>query len=219
MNMVNPTIKPRPRWLPPISLVVVALLTGLLSFTPPGLRLSPFAVTGQACLLILTLRAFCYWPPMVCWVAAMPIPHRVIFGLVLGGMVLGHYTFDSRTYFPYVAWEIFPFANERDPVTCREFLATTASGQKVRLLTEQLFPSIVQIYALDDPAHFPPNQPEKLDHLAFTLAKAYNEQHPADPVRRVDLVVMAVHLHPPPNESRAEPSCQLLRHYDISSGR
>lgn len=205
-----------PLWLPPLSLVVVALLTGLFSFTPPSLRLSPFAITGQALLLILVLRAFCSWPPMIRWATSMPIPHRVVFGLVLGGMILGHYTLNSRAYFPYVAWEIFPFVNERDPVTCPEFIATTASGQKVRLLIEQLFPSIVQIYSLDDPNRFPP---EKLDHLARTLAKAYNEQHAADPVRQVDLVLMAVHLHPPANESRAEPSCQLLQRYDISSGR
>jgi hypothetical protein len=38
-------------------------------------------------------------------------------------------------------------------------------------------------------------------------------------VRRIDLFVMAVQLHPPAGELRAQPSCELLKHYDISSSR
>jgi hypothetical protein len=101
-------------------------------------------------------------------------------------------------------------------VTCRQFLATTASGKKVRLLAEQLFPSIVQIDEmenLDDPRYFPP---DTTDRLALALAKAYNDRHADDPVRQVDLVVLAVQLHPPATESRALPSCELLKHYEIS---
>jgi hypothetical protein len=199
-----------PSWLPPISLVAIALLIAMVSFLFP---LVPLRVTGQALLLMMILRAFCYWPPMGRWAAAMPVPHRVVFGLILAGMVLGHYTFNTRRYFPFVAWEIFPFVSAHDPVTCRQFLATTASGKKVRLLAEQLFPSIVQIENLDDPRYFPP---DTTDRLALALAKAYNDRHADDPVRQVDLVVLAVQLHPPATESRALPSCELLKHYEIS---
>ena len=185
----------------------VALIIWMVSFAVP-LRLA-----GQAYLLIVILLAFRYWPPMVRWVASMPVAHRVIFGVLLGGMILGHYTLNGRTYFPYVAWEIFPFVREDDPVTCREFIATTADGNKVRLLVEQLFPSIVQINPLDS------YSPETTEHLARALAKIYNEHHADNPVRQVDLFVMAVKLHPPANESRAQPSCELLKRYDISSGR
>jgi hypothetical protein len=194
-----------------------ALFIWLLSFSP--WKIIPFALAGQAYALIIILLAFRYWPPMIRLVKSMPVPHRVVFGVLVGAMILGHYTLNNRTYFPYVAWEIFPFVNECDPVTCREFIATTESGAKVRLLVEQLFPSIVQIDpldALDDPKLYPPGTTE---HLARALAKAYNEHHAGDPVRRVDLFIMAVKLHPPASESRNRPSCELLKRYDISSGQ
>jgi hypothetical protein len=38
-------------------------------------------------------------------------------------------------------------------------------------------------------------------------------------VQQIDLVLQAVELHPPANESRAQPSCELLKRYDISSDR
>jgi len=187
--------------------VCVALIIWMISYAVP------FKVAGQAYLLIIILLAFRYWPPMIRWVASMPVPHRVVFGVLIGSMILGHYTLNSRAYFPYVAWEIFPFVHEDDPVTCREFIATTSDGNKVRLLVEQLFPSIVQINPLDG------YSPEATEHLARALAKVYNEHHAGDPVQRVDLFVMAVKLHPPAGESRAQPSCELLKRYDISSGR
>lgn len=203
-----------PPWFPPVSLVVIAILTWTISFS--SYRFNPFVVTGQICLLLVALRAFCYWPPMVRLVSSMPVPHRLVFGFMIMSMILGHYTLTARTYFPYVSWEIFPFVNERDPVTCRQFLATTESGKKVRLLVEQLFPSIVQIFALDDPKHY---TPEMLDHLALAVAKEYNKQHPDDPVRQVDLVVVSVSLHPPASDSPTQPSCELLKHYAITSAR
>jgi len=185
----------------------LALIIGMISYAVP------LAVAGQAYLLLIVLLAFRYWPPMIRWVASMPVPHRAVFGVLIGSMILGHYTLNARAYFPFVAWEIFPFVHEDDPVTCREFIATTESGNKVRLLVEQLFPSIVQINPLDD------YSPEATEHLARALAQAYNGHHADDPVRRVDLLVMAVKLHPPAGESRAQPSCELLKRYDISSGR
>jgi len=129
-------------------------------------------------------------------------------------MILGHYTVSSRRYFPYIAWEIFPFVNERDPVTCPEFIATTVSGKKVRLLVEQIFPSIVQVNPLDNATLFPPTT---LDHLVRAMAKVYNGQHADDPVRQIDLVSVAIQLHPSATEARTLPSCELLKHYDISS--
>jgi hypothetical protein len=205
-----------PAWFPPLSLMAIALMIVLGSFV---WHFVPFAVSGQAFLIVLILRAFGTWPPMVRLVASMPVVHRVVFGVLIAGMIAGHYTLDGRTFFPYVTWEIFPNYAYADPVTCDEFIATTDSGTKVRLLAEQLFPSIVQtvrIEALDDPAWFPPGTTE---HLARALAKVYNEQHPDDPVWRVDLMRLAVQLHPPPSESRAHPSCELLKRYDISSGQ
>jgi len=185
----------------------IALIIWMVSFAVP------LKLAGQAYLLIVILLAYRYWPPMIRWVASMPVAHRAVFGLLVGGMVLGHYTLNGRTYFPFVVWEIFPFVHEDDPVTCREFIATTASGAKVRLLVEQLFPSIVQVNPLDS------YSPEATEHLARALAKIYNERHTDDPVRQVELMVMAVKLHPPANESRAQPSCELLKRYNISSDR
>lgn len=183
----------------------LALIIWLISYAVP-LRLA-----GQAYLLIIILLAFRYWPPMIRWVTSMPVPHRVVFGVLIASMILGHYTLNGRTYFPYVVWEIFPFVREDDPVTCREFIATTENGSKVRLLVEQLFPSIVQINPLES------YSPETAERLARALAKVYNQHHADNPVRRVDLLVMAVKLHPPASESRAQPSCELLKRYTISS--
>jgi len=200
-----------PIWLPPISFVTIALIVWLVSFSP--WRFDPFRVTGQACLLIFVLRAFCYWPPMVRWVTSMPVPHRAVFGLIIASMILGHYTINSRTDYPFITWFIFPSVIKEDPVTCPEFIATTESGRKVRLLVEQLFPSIIQVNPLDG------YSPETLEHLARALAKVYNEHHAGDPVRQVNLFVMAVKLHPSADEWRTQPSCELLQRYDISSGQ
>jgi hypothetical protein len=198
-------------WLPPLSLLAIALLTWAISLSP--WRFIPLAVTGQLALLLILVRAFCRWPDMSRWVAAMPMPHRIVFGVLIGATILGHYSFSSRTFFPFVEWHIFPAVREDDPVTCREFIATTASGKKVRLLVEQLFPSIIQLDVLDK---YPPSA---IDPLVHAMAKVYNEQHADDPARQVDLMLMAVKLHPSTTELRAQPSCELLKHYDVSSVR
>jgi hypothetical protein len=188
-----------------------AFFIWLVSFSP--WKIVPFRVAGQAYLLIAILFAFRYWPPMVRFVLSMPMAHRIVFGGLIGAMLLGHYTLNGRTYFPFVVWEIFPFYREVDPVTAREFIATTADGTKVRLLAEQQVPSLVQINRIDEmPA-------DTTERLARALAKIYNEHHASNPVQGVDLVLMAVPLHPPANESRTEPSCEFLNHYDISSAR
>jgi len=211
-----------PPWFPPLSLTAIALLIWLVSFKSSPIvsvlhlsdsPLVPFSVSSQAFLLFMLVRAFFYWPPMVRWAKSMPMPHRVIFALMISSIIAGHFTLDSRTYFPLVAWEIFPGIHEQNPVTCREFVGTTESGKKVRLVVEQLFPSVVQINPLDG------FTPDATDHLAETLAKAYNQLHADDHVRQVDLVLMAVNLHPNAGETRAQPSCQLLKRYDFSSGQ
>jgi hypothetical protein len=199
--------RPHPALVAAIIALCVGLIIWLVSFAVP------FKLAGQAYLMIAILLAFRYWPPMIRLVTSMQVAHRTVFGLLIGAMILGHYTLNGRTYFPFVVWEIFPFVNERDPVTCREFIATTESGSKVRLLVEQLIPSIIQVHPLEI------YSPETTEHLARALAKVYNEHHAADPVRQVDLFSMAVKLHPSVTESRAQPSCELLKHYDISSGR
>jgi len=206
-------------WLPPVSLFAVGFITWLISFPPTVISphaLVPFFITGQALCVIILLRAFCYWPPMRRWVGSMPIPHRAIFALLISSMIIGHFTLTNRYHYPYISWFIFPSVREDDPVTCREFIATTDSGKKVRLLAEQIFPSIVQAFPPDDPVHYPP---DKIDLFIHAMARSYSARHAADPVRSVDLVVMSVQLHPPAAESRAEPSCQLLKRYDFSSGR
>jgi hypothetical protein len=55
--------------------------------------------------------------------------------------------------------------------------------------------------------------------LARTLARAYDRAHAQDPVRRVDLMRIAVPLHPPLPVPRPFPSCELLKSYDLSSAR
>lgn len=194
---------------PAIAVAFIVLCLGLLVWLLfPIIRL-----VGQWLAVVALLLAFRYWPPMFAWVKAMPVPHRTIFGLILAAMILGHLTIRSRAWFPFVPWYIFPAVREEDPVTCREFIGTTASGQKVRLLVEQLFPSVVQFNPPDDA------YAASMDHLVRAMAKAYNKQHGNDPVRQVDLVVMAVKLHPPATEWRQQPTCELLKQYDLSSGR
>jgi hypothetical protein len=210
MTNARKNFRPHPALVSVVIALCVALIVWLVSFAVP------LMVAGQAYLLIVVLLAFRYWPPMIRWIGAMPLVHRIAFGVLIAAMILGHFTLNGRTYFPYIAWEIFPFARDDDPVTCREFIATTASGQQVRLLVEQLFPSIVQF---DLPLDKSGNLQPSAEALACALAKIYNEHHAADPVRRVDLMLMAVPLHPSPTESRAEPSCELLKRYDISSAR
>ena len=205
-----------PAWLPPLSLIAITIMIVIGSFV---WHFVPFAVSGQAFMIVLILRAFASWAPMTRWVAAMPVVHRVVFGVLIAAMIAGHYTFDGRTYFPYVTWEIFPNYTNENPVVCDEFIATTESGRKVRLLAEQLFPSIVQLDRIDGFDEPKRSQADPTEHLAVALAKVYNQQHPENPVRSVDLMRFAVQLHPPPSESRALPSCELLKRYEISSGQ
>lgn len=195
---------------------IAIICAGLALFVYTISFIIPFALTGQAYAVIAMLLGFRYWPPMARWVIRMPVAHRVVFGLLIAAMIFGHLTVRSRAYYPFITWCIFPVVREDDPVTCRELIATTASGRKVRLLVEQLFPSIVQIYSLEDSRYDPPSI---MEDLVRAMAKVYNEHHANDPVRHVDLMVMAVKLHPPANESRAYPSCEFLKRYDISSGR
>jgi hypothetical protein len=204
-------------WRPPLSLVaILALIVFICLPIASSYPLTPFTVAAQGFLLIIVLRGFCYAPQLRPWTAGMPVPHRAVFGVLIGAMILGHFTFDNRSYFPFVAWEIFPVVRENDPVVCPEMIATTAGGKQVRLLVEQLFPSIVQVDPLDSPAHYPP---DKLEELVRASARMYDELHPGDPILYVDLVDKAVRLHPPPNELRTLPSCTLLKRYEISSGR
>jgi hypothetical protein len=204
----TPLRLPRPAAVAIIVACLIAIIY-LVSFVVP------FRIAGQAYLMIAILLAFRYWPPMIALVRAMPVPHRVVFGALIGAMLLGHFTIRGRTWYPYIAWEIFPFVREEDPVTCHEFIGTTAGGRQVRLLVEQLFPSIVQF---NPPFDADGGAVPATDHLVAAMAAMYNARHATDPVRHVDLMVMAVQLHPPLTESRAEPSCELIKQYDISSG-
>ncbi|HUB67617.1 MAG TPA: hypothetical protein VL981_09050 [Candidatus Methylacidiphilales bacterium] len=170
----------------------------------------------QGLLVVMVLRGFCYAPQIKSWVTGMPRFHRAVLGCLIGAMILGHFTFDKRSYFPFVAWEIFSVAREEDPVVCPELIATTIGGKKVRLLAEQLFPSIVQIDPLNDEKFYPPG---RLEELIRVTAGMYNELHPGDSVRYVDLVMVSVPLHPSPDELRNFPSYEWRKRYEISSVR
>jgi hypothetical protein len=148
--------------------------------------------------------------PVTSWLASTPIVHRIVFYLLLGAMVAGHFTLSTRRYFPFMAWDIFSSVSEQETVFCRELIGTTASGKQTRLVVEQLFPSIIQF---DLP---PDNEPLEMDRLVAAVAAEYNRQHAADPVREVDLMLMAVKLHLPPGQLRSQPSCELLHRFDLS---
>jgi hypothetical protein len=211
-------IRRAPWWFPPISYVGLAAGVYVVSFfhlPPHKTALLPFAITGQVVLLLVMVRVLWKWPPFAAWLAGMPWVHRIVFGVLMLGMFWGHYTFNGRTYFPFVVWEIFPHAEGNiDVVTAQQFYGKTASGKKVRLLVEREFPSIIQIDRIEtlDSAY----GPGTTDDLALALAKMYNANHPGDPVRAVDLVEASVNLHPPIGESRNEPSWKLLKSYDVS---
>jgi len=210
-------IRRAPWWFPPISYVGIVAGVYLVSFfhLPHRTPLLPFAITGQLALLLILARAVWKWPPLAQWLAGMPWAHRVVLGVLIGGMFLGHYTFNGRTWFPFVVWEIFPHEEKNtEVVKAEQFFGKTASGAKVRLLVEREFPSIIQVDRIEtlDSAY----GPGTTDDLALALAKMYNARHAADPVREVDLVEVAVNLHPPAGETRNEPSCELLKSYDVS---
>ena len=202
----------RPPLRPSAALAILAIVLGLMLIVGLTSFFVPLALAAQAYALVIILLAFRYSAPVWRWFARMPRLHRGAFFLLIGAMIIGHFTLNGRTFFPFVAWEIFPFVREDDPVTCQEFRATTASGKSVRLLVEQLFPSIVQF---DPPAH----DSLAMTHLIQALVKMYDQQHRFDPVRQVDLVELSVRLHPSLIEAQQPPSCQLLRHYDFSLDR
>jgi hypothetical protein len=195
-------------WPPPISPVAIAALTVMICFVRPIL---PLRLVGQAAMLAVIVRAFLIWPPMARWLGAMPGPHRVVLALLIWGMVAGHFTLQTHRFFPFVVWEIFTTARETDPVTCREFIATTADGKTRRLLVEQLFPSIVQF---NPPAD---NDSTAMTGLVAAMARVYNRLHPSNPVLKIDLVRQSVPLHPAADET--SPPCELIKSFPISSDR
>jgi hypothetical protein len=195
-------------WPPPISLVAVAALTVMICFVRPIL---PLRLVGQAAMLVVIARAFLFWPPMARWLGAMPGPHRLVLALLLWGMVAGHFTLQTHRFFPFVVWEIFTTAHETDPVTCREFIATTADGKTQRLLVERLFPSIVQF---NPPAD---NDSAAMTDLVTAMGRVYNQHHADDPVQKIDLVRQSVPLHLAADETF--PPCELIKSFPISSDR
>jgi hypothetical protein len=210
-------IRRAPWWFPPISFVGMAAVLVLVSVLHPfsATPLMPLQVTGQLFLTLVLVRLFWFWPAFKQWLKDMPVAHRVVFGVLIGGMIFGHYSFNGRSYFPFVVWEIFPHLEPGDTASARQFYGKTASGEKVRLLAEQQFPSLVQIDRIEtlDSAY----GPGTTDDLALALARMYNAHHAADPVQEVDLVEVTVNLHPPAGEIHAEPPCELLKTYDVSS--
>jgi len=203
-------VQPSPRaWISTVSAIAVivacAVAVTYFYWGIHGLILQIYAVTA----LFIAFRSA---PPVVRWLAGLPLIHRTILYVLLTAVAAGHlFSFSTRTYFPFVAWDIFAAVSEQETVFCRELVGTTADGKPVRLLVEQLFPSVVQF---DLPSK---DEPEKMNSLVAALAKAYNARHAADPVREIDLMLMAVKLHPPPGQSHSQPSCELLQRYDISS--
>lgn len=150
-------------------------------------------------------------PPISRWLAATPVAHRSILYLLLALVVAGHFTLQQKKYYPFVVWDIFSAVNEQQTVFCRELIGKTASDKQVRLLVEQLYPSIIQFDLPSD------KEPEKMALLVAAMAKTYNAQHPSDPLREVDLMLMAVKVHHPLEETRPQPSCELLQRFDLSS--
>ena len=163
-------------------------------------------VAGQIFFLGIVFLLFRYSPPMMRWLMGISLAHRLVFGALLTAVVVGHFTIDNRRYFPFVTWEIFPRVREENPVTCRELLAVTRQGKKVRLLAEQLFPSIVQFNLPDD------NSPPMRD-LVGALVREYNRLHPDDQAKSVDLLRVAVPLR----STQGAPSCEFLKRFDLSS--
>jgi hypothetical protein len=199
--------------------------------TPTARATTSTVIAGAVIVVCLAVLTWCFWPihgvllqlyaliaifialrsapPVASWLRALPLAHRAVFYLVLGAVAVGHFTLSTRKFYPFVAWDIFSSVSNQETVFCRELVGTTAAGRPVRLLVEQLFPSIIQF---DLP---PDTKPEAMERLVAALANEYNAQHASDPVRKVDLMLLAVKLHPPAGETR-QPSCELLQRFELS---
>ncbi len=195
--------------LPPLGFAVILACLALLTFFFWPIRGVLFQVYALAGILLALQHA----PPVARWLAATPVAHRLIVYALILAVVAGHFTLSTRRFFPFVAWDIFSSVSEQETVFCRELIGTTASQKQVRLLVEQLYPSIIQF---DLP---PSTQSANLDLLVSAMARTYDAHHPADPLREVDLMLMAVKLHPPPGQTHRQPSCELLQRFDLSPGR
>jgi hypothetical protein len=204
MARVKPTTSARLQAAGAITVIVVCAVAVAAFYWPiHHLILQVYAVAA----LLIGLHAC---PPIARWLASTPVAHRVVLYALLAAVIAGHFTLQQRRYFPFVVWDIFSAVNEQETVFSDELVGTTASGKQIRLVVEQLFPSIVQF---DLPPH---DEPLKMERLVRVLAAQYNQHHATDPVREVDLFLMAVKLHLPPGQSRVQPSCELLHRFDLS---
>ena len=188
--------------------VIVGCLAALTYFTWPIHRYV-FQIFAVAAVLVALNTA----PPIARWLAATPVAHRVVLYLLPAAVVAGHFTLQQTRFYPFVVWDIFASVSGQETVFCRELIGTTASDKQVRLLVEQMYPSIVQFNLPSE------EEPAKMDLLVATMVKTYNAQHPSDPLREVDLMLMAVKVHLPPGETRSQPSCELLHRFDLSPAR
>jgi hypothetical protein len=194
--------------LPAVSIAVIVTCLAALTW-----ELWPIhGLVFQVCALMALLAAFRACPPIARWLAGTPIAHRAVCYVLLAAVAAGHFSLSTRRWYPFVAWDIFSSVSEQETVFCRELIGTTESQKQVRLLVEQLYPSIIQF---DLPLS---DQPANLDLLVAAMAKTYDAGHPADPLRHIDLMLMAVKLHPPLTQTRSQPSCELLQRFDLSSG-
>ena len=185
--------------------VIVICLSALTYYTWPIHRYV-FQIFAVAAVLVALHRT----PSISRWLAATPLPHRIVLYSLLAAVVAGHFTLQQKRYFPFIVWDIFSSVSDQETVFCRELIGTTSSDKQVRLLVEQLYPSIIQFDLPSD------KEPAKLNLLVAAMVKTYNAQHPSDPLREVDLMLMAVKVHLPPGETRSQPSCELLQRFDLS---
>jgi hypothetical protein len=91
--------------------------------------------------------------------------HRIVVAALFGCVIWGHFD-RQNVYFPFVTWQLFSDTRQDDPVVEDEFIGTTRSGKSVRLLVEQLFPSVTWFQI--------PTDPEIRSRLAGVLAERFN---------------------------------------------
>lgn len=173
--------------------------------------------------VIVLLSTLVLWPVRRLLLERLDaIPRRYALFCVasLASLLVGHVASRGEATYPLTAWDMYTVSNPSDPRFV-DYLAELSTGQEVRLLMGQLFPSGGRHFRarIDEAAYAVDEAPSSqvaaalahLDDMLAAVTEKYTAQHPGDSIRAIRLwigTVPARHYSGPASISR-----RLLHEY------
>ena len=148
------------------------------------------SVVANSVLLFIGLGALLAAPPLREFLKRLPAPHRVIAGVALGALVLGHLVGQSRVTFPFPRWDMFTWVYEPRVVIFHEVYGVDAAGARRELNLARLLSSLHSTFYwhFEQWGESTRTDPALRGHYATllrALGELYNERNPGSPIQTV----------------------------------